>query len=151
VEPDDELARRRVRRSAKPCALPRRTQAGCRQGRAGRSRRRNIEREDADSATNDCWHISIRFGRDVLKNGMDPLAFLRYLLNLGEVAHITTLTDALPDAEEMDPELCYLGFEISFRSHASKDAIERVFDFCRDDCDLHILPPNSKVEDYLGN
>jgi two-component system chemotaxis sensor kinase CheA len=45
----------------------------------------------------------------------------------------------------MDPECCYLGFEISFRSHASKDAIEKVFDFCRDDCDLHILPPNSKV------
>jgi two-component system chemotaxis sensor kinase CheA len=110
----------------------------------------DIEREDADAAINDCWHISIRFGRDVLKNGMDPLAFLRYLLNLGEVAHMTTLIDALPDAEAMDPELCYLGFEISFRSHASKDAIERVFDFCRDDCDLHILPPNSKVEEYLG-
>ena len=110
----------------------------------------DIEREDADAAVNDCWHISIRFGRDVLKNGMDPLAFLRYLLNLGEVAHMTTLIDALPDAEAMDPELCYLGFEISFRSHASKDAIERVFDFCRDDCDLHILPPNSKVEEYLG-
>jgi two-component system chemotaxis sensor kinase CheA len=85
----------------------------------------------------------------VLKNGMDPLAFLRYLLNLGEVAHMTTLTDALPDADEMDPECCYLGFEISFRSHASKDAIEKVFDFCRDDCDLHILPPNSKVADFL--
>jgi two-component system chemotaxis sensor kinase CheA len=25
-----------------------------------------------------------------------------------------------------------------------------VFDFCRDDCDLHILPPNSKVEEFLG-
>jgi two-component system chemotaxis sensor kinase CheA len=81
---------------------------------------------------------------------MDPLAFLRYLLNLGEIAHLTTLTDALPPADEMDPELCYLGFEISFRSHASKEAIERVFDFCRDDCDLHILPPNSKVEEFLN-
>ena len=110
----------------------------------------DLEREDSGAAVNDCWHISIRFGRDVLKNGMDPLAFLRYLLNLGEVAHMTTLVDGLPDAEAMDPELCYLGFEISFRSHASKDAIEHVFDFCRDDCDLHILPPNSKVEEYLG-
>jgi two-component system chemotaxis sensor kinase CheA len=109
----------------------------------------NIERSEGDGATNDCWHISVRFGRGVLKNGMDPLAFLRYLLNLGEIAHITTLTDALPPADEMDPELCYLGFEISFRSHATKEAIERVFDFCRDDCDLHILPPNSKVEEFL--
>jgi two-component system, chemotaxis family, sensor kinase CheA len=85
----------------------------------------------------------------VLKNGMDPLAFLRYLLNLGEIAHITTLIDAMPDVDDMDPENCYLGFEINFRSHATKEAIEKVFDFCRDDCDLHILPPNSKVTDYL--
>ena len=110
---------------------------------------RDLERNSGNSATSDCWHISVRFGHDVLKNGMEPLAFLRYLLNLGEIAHITTLTDALPEADAMDPESCYLGFEINFRSHASKEAIEKVFDFCRDDCELHILPPNSKVADYL--
>jgi two-component system chemotaxis sensor kinase CheA len=109
----------------------------------------NIERDNRDSVINDCWHISIRFGESVLRNGMDPLAFLRYLLNLGEIAHITTLTDGLPDTDDMDPESCYLGFEISFRSHATKEAIEKVFDFCRDDCDLRILPPNSKVADFL--
>lgn len=109
-----------------------------------------ILRNDRGSPGHDCWHISIRFGQSVLKNGMDPLAFLRYLLNLGEVAHLTTLTDALPGTDEMDPECCYLGFEISFRSHATKDAIEKVFDFCRDDCELRILPPNSKVGDFIG-
>ena len=108
-----------------------------------------VLRDDHDSATHDCWHISIRFGLNVLKQGMEPQAFLRYLLNLGEIAHLTTLLDGLPDAEQMDPESCYLGFEISFRSHASKEAIEKVFDFCRDDCELHILPPHSKVADYL--
>jgi two-component system chemotaxis sensor kinase CheA len=109
----------------------------------------NVQRDSNDSTVNDCWHISLRFGPNVLKNGMDPLAFLRFLLNLGEIAHITTLTDRLPETDAMDPELCYLGFEISFRSHASKDAIEKVFDFCRDDCDLHILPPNSQIEEFL--
>ncbi len=109
----------------------------------------NVTRSDRAENIGDCWHISIRFGRNVLKMGMEPLAFLRYLLNLGEIAHLTTLTDALPEPDEMDPELCYLGFEISFRSHATKEAIERVFEFCRDDCDLHILPPNSKLADFL--
>ena len=109
----------------------------------------SVIRSDRNEGTGDCWHISIRFGRNVLKMGMEPLAFLRYLLNLGEIAHLTTLIDALPEPDEMDPELCYLGFEISFRSHASKEAIERVFEFCRDECELHILPPNSKLADYL--
>ena len=108
-----------------------------------------VERTGGDTAISDCWHVSIRFGRDVMKNGMEPLAFLRYLLNLGEIVHLTTLCDAMPAAEQMDPECCYLGFEITLRSHASKDQIENVFAFCRDECDLHILPPHSKVSDFI--
>ena len=105
---------------------------------------------DGDAtAITDCWHISVRFGEDVLRHGMDPAAILRYLLTLGEIVHIDTLADALPAAAQMNPESCYLGFEISFRSSADKAAIERVFDFVRDECVLHILPPYSRISDYL--
>lgn len=97
----------------------------------------------------DGWHISVRFGPDMLKMGMDPLNFLRYLLQLGEITHLTTLSDAMPTAQEMDAECCYLGFEVTLHSRASKAEIENVFAFCRDDCELHILPPHSKVADYL--
>jgi two-component system chemotaxis sensor kinase CheA len=97
----------------------------------------------------DCWHISVRFGAEVMKHGMDPLAILRYLATLGEIAHLTTLVDTLPPAAEMDPEACYLGFEIDLRSNADKAAIERVFDFVRDECLLRILPPHAKVSEYL--
>jgi two-component system chemotaxis sensor kinase CheA len=55
----------------------------------------------------------------------------------------------MPIAEAMDPESCYLGFEISFSSNADKAAIERVFDFVRDECSLRILPPHSRLSDYL--
>jgi len=108
-----------------------------------------LEPEGSSKGTNDCWHISVRFGRNVLRNGMDPESILRYLLSLGEIEHITTLADAIPGMAEMDPESCYLGFEISFRSPAEKAAIERVFDFVREDCELRILPPFSKLSDYL--
>lgn len=97
----------------------------------------------------DSWHISIRFGLNVLKMGMDPLNFLRYLQTLGEITHLSTLSESLPPAQDMDPECCYLGFEVDLHSSASKEEIENVFAFCRDDCELHILPPRSKVADYL--
>ena len=97
----------------------------------------------------DSWHISVRFGRDVLRGGMDPLSFIRYLASLGEIIAMETVPDMMPIAEEMDPESCYLGFEIRLQTRASKADIERVFDFCRDDCDLRILPPNSKLSEYL--
>ncbi len=96
------------------------------------------------------WHISLRFGHDVLRNGMDPLAFIRYLGNMGEIIHIATLPDAMPPAPEMDPESCYLGFEIDFHGdNVDKAAIEGVFEFVRDDCTLRILPPYSRIEEYI--
>jgi two-component system chemotaxis sensor kinase CheA len=97
----------------------------------------------------DSWHISVRFGKSVLRGGMDPLSFIRYLASLGEILGIETVTEAMPPAEEMDPESCYMGFEIRLQTRASKADIERVFDFVRDDCDLRILPPHSKLADYI--
>lgn len=95
------------------------------------------------------WHISLRFGHDVLRNGMDPASFLRYLTTLGDVVSVTTLCDAMPPAEEMDAESCYLGFEIDLRSEVGKETIESAFEFVRDDCLMRILPPHSKIEEFI--
>lgn len=95
------------------------------------------------------WHISLRFGSDSLRNGMDPLAFIRYLSTLGNVISITTLVDGLPESVDMDPETCYLGFEIDLQTDASKEAIEAVFEFVREDSLIHILPPNSCLDNYI--
>lgn len=97
----------------------------------------------------DSWHISVRFGPNVLRGGMEPLSFLRYLASLGEILGIETLPDAMPAGDAMDPESCYLGFEIRLKSRSSKADIERVFDFVREECELRILAPHSKVEEYL--
>ncbi len=98
---------------------------------------------------NDSWHVSVRFGENVMRGGMDPLSFIRYLGSLGEILSVATITDAIPVADEMDPEACYLGFEIRLQTRSSKADIERVFDFVRDECELRILPPNSRLSEYL--
>ncbi|HTQ99620.1 MAG TPA: chemotaxis protein CheA [Candidatus Acidoferrum sp.] len=95
------------------------------------------------------WHLSVHFGPDVLRDGMDPLSFIRYLGTIGTIRHLETLTQAVPPAAEMDPETCYLGFEINFQSDASKETIEKVFEFVQHDCKLAIMPPHAKVADYI--
>ncbi|MDQ3267704.1 MAG: chemotaxis protein CheA [Pseudomonadota bacterium] len=97
----------------------------------------------------DNWHISLRFGQNVMRDGMDPLSFLRYLSTLGEIVSITTMSDALPLADEMDAESCYLGFEIDFKSDADKATIAGVFEFAREGSLIHILPPHSKLTEYI--
>jgi two-component system chemotaxis sensor kinase CheA len=108
-----------------------------------------VERMAGSGADGDHWHISLRFGPDVLRNGMDPLSFLRYLNQIGRITAIATLPDAMPENEQMDPESCYLGFEIAFDSAADKATIEAVFEFVQDDCTLRIVPPRSRIEEYV--
>jgi two-component system chemotaxis sensor kinase CheA len=101
-----------------------------------------------DTAITGNWHVSLRFSREVLQHGMDPLSFIRYLGSLGDIEGIVTLQDALPALGELDPEACYLGFEISLKSEASHADIDGAFDFVRDDATIHILPPHSPLQAY---
>jgi len=97
-----------------------------------------VRRMGGQAVNADHWHISVRFGPDVLRNGMDPLSFIRYLGTMGKMVGMATLTDALPDAQHMDPEQCYLGFEMAFQSKCTKADIEKVFEFVQGDCQLLI-------------
>jgi two-component system chemotaxis sensor kinase CheA len=104
---------------------------------------------DIETVSSENWHISLHFDNEVLRNGMDPLSFIRYLGTLGQIENIITLYNTLPDAGEMDPEACYLAYEISFNSQANKVLIESAFDFVRDDSQINILPPHGKIVEYL--
>jgi two-component system chemotaxis sensor kinase CheA len=97
----------------------------------------------ATSSGNSYWHLSLRFLSDALRNGLDPLSFLRYLATLGEVKAITTLTATVPALEALDAEACYLGFELRFDSQASLEEISRVFEFAAEDSSIQILPPGT--------
>jgi two-component system chemotaxis sensor kinase CheA len=101
-----------------------------------------------DGVGSDNWHLSLRFGPDVLRNSMDPLAFIRYLTTFGDIVRLVTLTEQVPPLAELDPESCYLGFEIAYRSDADKNIIEGAFEFVRNDARIRILPPHSKIDDY---
>lgn len=97
----------------------------------------------------DCWHISVRFGQDVFRNGMDPLGFIRYMKTIGTISNIVMMFDGLPKLSEVDAESCHLGFEVNFKTDADKAEIESIFEFVAEDSVIHILPPHSKVSEYI--
>jgi two-component system chemotaxis sensor kinase CheA len=76
---------------------------------------------------------------------MDPLGFIRYLQTFCEIVALQVLDDALPPLADMDPESCYLGFEIDLRTASSKASIEAAFEFVREDCTLSVTPVVSKA------
>lgn len=105
---------------------------------------------DSGDGCDGLWHISIRLSVDVLQNGMDPLSFFRFLNGIGSIKSLTTLDDRLPESfEEYDPELLYLGFEIDLETDHDRSAIEEAFCFVQDGSEIRILPPQSKVTEYI--
>ena len=94
------------------------------------------------------WHVSVTFGADTFRNGMDPLALLNYLRGLGEIPSIACDLEAVPALEALDPESCHLAFELSLLTAAGRDEIEGAFSFVRDDCQLHVLAPGATADDY---
>ena len=94
------------------------------------------------------WHLSLRFGVDTLRNGMDPLAFLRYLGTLGSILHVEPVLDHLPSLEALDPESCYLGLEVAFESQVDQSAIEGAFEFVREEGSIRILPPQAPLSAF---
>ena len=106
------------------------------------------EQESRATGGSPHWHLSLRFGPDTLRNGMDPLAFIRYLSTLGQVLHIETVLDHLPTLDELDAETCYLGLELSFASDAEASAIEGAFEFVREEGSIRLLPPGASLSDF---
>jgi two-component system chemotaxis sensor kinase CheA len=94
------------------------------------------------------WHISLRFKENTFIDGMDPFSFIYYLNKIGSIEYIYTILDRLPDFEELNPEFCYLGFEINFHTEFDREAIINVFEFVMDNLEINILPPKSKIADY---
>jgi two-component system, chemotaxis family, sensor kinase CheA len=94
------------------------------------------------------WHLSLRFGADALRSGMDPLAFLRYLGTLGTIAHVHTLVEDVPPLEQLDPEGCTLGMEVRLLSDKPRQTIEDVFEFALEVASIEILEPDATQADY---
>ncbi len=96
------------------------------------------------------WQITVQFHTEVLRNGMDPLSFIRYLSTLGEIVELKLLTERLPAPEEFDAEACYLGFEIELASTESQQRIEGAFEFVREDCTLQVRPKAPVAADVVA-
>lgn len=102
----------------------------------------------SNGVVNSCWHLSLRFYADVLRDGMDPLAFLNYLSRHGTIRRLHVLPDVLPTLDEFDAQLLYTGFEIDLESTADAEAIASTFEFVREQSLIEILPPHAPLDHY---
>jgi two-component system chemotaxis sensor kinase CheA len=85
------------------------------------------------------WHIYFAPGPDMMRCGANPLLLLRELRELGGLSVKASMA-VIPPLAELDPERCYISWEIVLTTAAGRDAIRDVFIFVEDSCELTIVP-----------
>ena len=84
------------------------------------------------------WQVSVQFGDDTFRNGIDPLTLLNYVRGLGELRALECDSPAVPELGQLDPERCHLAFRFELVMAGGREDIERAFKFAREDCVLDI-------------
>jgi two-component system chemotaxis sensor kinase CheA len=83
------------------------------------------------------YRIRFRPDRELFSSGTNPLLLLDELRGLGKCAVIAQ-TDAIRDLDEIDPERCYVYWDIILTTEAGENAIRDVFIFVEDGCELSV-------------
>jgi two-component system, chemotaxis family, sensor kinase CheA len=93
------------------------------------------------------WRIRFRPAPEILLQGTNPLLLLGELRQVGELAAKVD-TAGIPLLAGMDPEHCYLAWDMLLATGASREAIRDVFMFVEDDSELTIEPePDAEPKD----
>ncbi|MBR0954336.1 chemotaxis protein CheA [Bradyrhizobium canariense] len=85
------------------------------------------------------WHLYLEFESHVLRNGSNPLDLLEDLCKLGP-CFVVPVTDGIPFLDELEPDDCYLKWDVKLHAACDKDAIDDVFMFVQDEMKLTLSP-----------
>ena len=91
------------------------------------------------------WSISVAFGQDSYRNGMDPMSILTYLEGIGTLSDIQIDLTRIPELDALDAESCFIALRFTISTSAGLDKIESAFSFVREDCELQISNLNPSV------
>ena len=100
-------------------------------------------------ADSNSWHVCFRPGPDLMRNGAHPALLLRELQQLGQMK-IKADMAAIPPLRELDPERCYLSWDLILTTAATREAIRDVFIFVEDASELTIEPAQESANEAVG-
>ncbi len=91
------------------------------------------------------WRIHFKPYPQLFVHGNDPLRMLRELADLGDL-EVVVAAQNLPALRDLDPESCYLSWELIVATDATREVIDQVFDWAEGDCELQIRDENAATQ-----
>ncbi len=90
---------------------------------------------------------------DLFATGANPALIINEISNLGDCEVVAHMAE-IPPLEQLDPEACYLSWDLVLRTDQGENAIRDAFIFVADSCDLEIqavdagLSPEGEPADF---
>ncbi len=104
---------------------------------------------ESDQANQDegllVWKIKFAPEAYILQTGNEPLRMFKELQGLGGL-EVKVDVSKLPDFESIDPENCYLSWQLELDTSEDKSAIKEVFEWVEDDCQLDITVDDNQSQ-----
>ncbi len=85
------------------------------------------------------WKIRFVPEPDILRSGNDPLRLFSALEELGPL-EVSCNTARLPSFEQLDPECCWLAWDLLLHADVDRQAVEEHFEWVEDQCELVVEP-----------
>ena len=97
------------------------------------------------------WRIRFKPHPEIFLCGGNPSALLSELRELG-ASHVVAHMDAIPLLSDLNPEHCYIYWDVILTTNRGIDAIKDVFIFVEDDCELRIdlVDDGGQIDDNGG-
>lgn len=96
-----------------------------------------LNSSETDAAESSTYRVRIRFNKDILINGTNPLLLLAELRALGD-CDVVCHTEAVPPLAAIEPSASYLHWDVVLKTHHPQSAIDDVFIFVQDEMSLHV-------------
>ena len=96
-----------------------------------------VEKLEPAQKSRAVYEITFKPNREIFYSGADPVTLLDDLRELGQ-AHVTAHVDRVPHLASIEAEQCYLWWDIVLVSDCSQAAIQEVFVFVEDECEVGI-------------
>src|SRR5262249_16756280 len=94
------------------------------------------------AATGGAYRIGFKPGPGFFASGNDALKLFRVLDGMGSLSVRADLS-GLPDAEQFDPEKCYLAWSLELRTERPREEVADVFGWVEDDCEVALEAPEA--------
>ncbi|MGQ9844453.1 MAG: chemotaxis protein CheW [Spirochaetota bacterium] len=95
------------------------------------------DKEEKESYYN-FFRVKAKFRQDIFQHGIDPLIIIEDLASLGVIQDLRVNRNDIPLLDDIDPEKCYLWWDIILKTKHKEEALDDVFIFVRDENEIAI-------------